>query len=399
MISYEQYLRESAVPKETLDVFLDPSRRSWAEFDPELGYTLGNSLQGKGLDGSVTVTTARLARARTPHVYAGAPPRINTYGNSFTECHQVSDAETWQEYLAGHLCEPVGNHGVGGYGLYQAYRRMIRIESVGDGADLVLLYLFADDHCRGVMRCRHAVIRIRWDHQGGMRFHNNFWANIEYDFDSGQFAERPNPLPTPESLYKMAEPDFMAEQLKDDMMVQLFVADRVDPKTLDWERLHALADALNVPRIDPGGAPDTLKQEATRLANDYGFAAAKEVIGMANRFCRERNKKLMVLLLCPVAMDQAFRGAPRYDQTMLDYFREQELPYFDMNEFHRKDFENFSVPREQYMKRYYVGHYGPAGNHLFAYALKDQVVELLDPKPLPYRQDVQPGDFDKYLPK
>ncbi len=37
--------------------------------------------------------------------------RINTYGDSFTECEQVGDGQTWQEYLAGHLGEPVRNFG------------------------------------------------------------------------------------------------------------------------------------------------------------------------------------------------------------------------------------------------------------------------------------------------
>jgi hypothetical protein len=32
---------------------------------------------------------------------------------SFTQYHQVSDGETWQEYLAAHLGEPVGDFGIG----------------------------------------------------------------------------------------------------------------------------------------------------------------------------------------------------------------------------------------------------------------------------------------------
>ena len=50
MITYEQYLRDSAVAKEVLDVYLDPSERTWAQYDPELGYTLGNSLPRDGTD-------------------------------------------------------------------------------------------------------------------------------------------------------------------------------------------------------------------------------------------------------------------------------------------------------------------------------------------------------------
>jgi hypothetical protein len=59
MITYEQYLRDSAVAKEVLDVYLDPNERTWAQFDPELGYTLGNSLPRDGLDGCSTISTAQ----------------------------------------------------------------------------------------------------------------------------------------------------------------------------------------------------------------------------------------------------------------------------------------------------------------------------------------------------
>ena len=55
MASYEQYLRESAVSREVIDMFLDASQPSWAKFDPELGYTLGNSLPRDGMDGSFTI--------------------------------------------------------------------------------------------------------------------------------------------------------------------------------------------------------------------------------------------------------------------------------------------------------------------------------------------------------
>ena len=118
--SFEQYLKESAVTRELIDRFLRGP--SWARFDPELGYVLGNYLPSDGIDGSATLSTIQSNGARTSFGYSGKKCRINTYGNSFTLCHQVSDAETWQEYLAGHLGEPIRNFGMGGYGVYQAYR-------------------------------------------------------------------------------------------------------------------------------------------------------------------------------------------------------------------------------------------------------------------------------------
>jgi hypothetical protein len=54
---------------------------------------------------------------------------------------------------------------------------------------------------------------------------------------------------------------------------------------------------------------------------------------------------------------------------------------------------------EDYMKRYYIGHYSPIGNHFFAYSIKDTIVDWLDPKPITYRSDEQRMiDFEGYLP-
>ena len=48
-----------------------------------------------------------------------------------------------------------------------------------------------------------------------------------------------------------------------------------------------------------------------------------------------------------------------------------------MNEIHLEDFKKFNLTLDQYMERYFIGHYTPAGNHFFAYAIKDKIVDLL----------------------
>jgi hypothetical protein len=51
--TFEAYLRETAVPTEAIDRFLRGP--SWAQFDPELGYILGNYLPSDGMDKSTTI--------------------------------------------------------------------------------------------------------------------------------------------------------------------------------------------------------------------------------------------------------------------------------------------------------------------------------------------------------
>ena len=86
--------------------------------------------------------------------YADQPCRINTYGNSFTQCAQVSDGESWQEILAAHIREPIRNFGVGGYGVYQAYRRAMSVEVTDIAAEYIVLNIWDDDHKRNLDAAR-----------------------------------------------------------------------------------------------------------------------------------------------------------------------------------------------------------------------------------------------------
>jgi len=399
VISFEQHLRNSAVSRELLNTFLDPSSGAWAKFDPELGYTVGNSLPRNGMDGCLTISTTQENGARTARMYTDLPCRINTYGDSFTECHQVSDGETWQEYLAAHLGEPIRNFGVGGYGVYQAYRRMVRTESSGDGAANVLLYVWGDDHLRSLMRCRHAAIYPWWDHQGGLFFHNNFWSHLEMDLSTARFVDRPNLLPDARALYRMCDPDFMYRSLRDDLMLQLCLLEHVDPSSIDPAPLHSLADCLGV-TVPRGERSRVSTETAELIGRAYGFAATRHIIDRASAFCRAHGKKLLLLLQCPTATGQVLRGEPRYDREIVDFIRERRIRFFDMNEVHGRDYRSFNLSTDDYMKRYHIGHYNPRGNHLFAYALKDLLVDVLEPKPLTYRGDARrPADCRDYLPK
>ena len=398
MTTYEQYLLECAVPKGVIDVFLDPSSPSWAQFDPEVGYILGNSLPHDGLDNCWTISTSQPNGARTSRIYSDRLCRINTYGNSFTQCHQVGDAETWQEYLAAHLGEPIRNFGMGGFGVYQVYRRMLRAERSDDGAQHVILYIWGDDHCRSVMRCRNAVTNRNWDDFGGLMFHGNYWSNIELDLESGEFEERDSLLPTRDSLYRMSEPEFMLENLRDDLMVQLSVAAAIDPSSFDLPRLNALADHLGVTRLDPESHDIVDSAEQLRFA--YGFAATEAILEKTRAFCARHDRKLMVFLLCPRATRQLLRGETRYDHQIPDYLAENGYLYFDMNRRHLEDYESFNLSVEDYMSRYFIGHYSPAGNHFFAFSVKNAIVDWLDPKPLTYRDDGSRAvEFKGYLPE
>jgi len=140
------------ISAEKIEGFLrPPPHNQWAKFDPELGYVPSDSIQRDGIDGSHTVYRYGPAGERRVINYAERPCRVNTYGNSFTQCHQVSDGETWQEALAAHLGEPVRNFGVGGYGVFQAFARLRRMERTDVKTPFLIFNIYDNDHERTIM--------------------------------------------------------------------------------------------------------------------------------------------------------------------------------------------------------------------------------------------------------
>lgn len=398
-MTYEEYIRSAAASETEIDVFLNES--SWARFDPDVGYILGNYSPFDGLDGSKTISTARQDGARTSFVYTDRPCRINTYGNSFTQCHQVSDAETWQEYLAGHLGEPIRNYGMGGFGVYQAFRRMLREESTEKGAEYLMLYIWGDDHIRTLLRCRYALTRswnIEQDKKEGVgiMFHGNFWCNIEMNMKTGALEEHESRIRTPEKLYQMTDPDWMYENLKDDLALQMYLFERGQISDIDINQMQDLAGYLDF-EINPDA--EDIRQEIRELLSKYAYAATKYILNRSIEFARDNDKKLMVILLDPGgAMRQVLNGKPRADQEIVDFLKENQFNYFDMNRVHAEDYKAFNLSLDEYYQRYFIGHYNPMGNHFFAFSIKPRIVEWLDPPPFTYRKsDTLPADFKGYL--
>lgn len=384
--SYVDYIKGSALSSEVIDTFLN--KDTWAQFDPEVGYILGNHMPHDGLDNSYTLSTVMNDGKRTNQIYADKTCRINTYGNSFTHCHQVSDAETWQEYLAGHLGEPVNNFGMGGFGVYQSYRRLLRREAVDKDSKYVILYMWGDDYVRSVFRCRYATYYKTWDNDRGYMFHGNFWSNIEMDLSAGKLVEKNNIISKKEDMRQMADPDFMYEKLKDDLMVQLHLLSRnMINADVDTDGLKKLAEICGLPVVDFSDI-EKMQHTAADLKNKYSFLATKKILKKTRNITDSLGKKLLVVHFDPNGVFRPLvNGKARYDQDVVNFINENNYKYFDMNEVHVNDFKKFNLHLEEYMKRYFIGHYKPSGNHFFAYSIKDTLVDWLDPKPITYQMD------------
>lgn len=398
--SYEQYIRAGVPSKREIDVFLN--ELSWAKFDAEVGYKLGNYIPRDGIEKSSTISTVQESRARRSFMYVDEPCRINTYGNSFTQCHQVSDGETWQEYLAAHLGEPVRNFGMGGYGAYQSYRRMLQEEKTKYAAKYIIYYIWGDDHIRSLLRCRYMLtqtwMREQYAKEGiGKMFHGNFWPNIEMDLEKGVLVEKNSLVSTSEELYYMTNPDWMYANLKDDLALQMALYKKGLTTDVDIEKLKLLAKALKY-SVDLDNKV-TIQKSVNSLLNKYAFAATKYILAKVQDYATVSNKKLMVVIFDPYDVTKSLlTNEARYDQEVIDYLRDNHFSYFDMNLVHTKDYQNYKLSIDDYYKRYFIGHYNPAGNHFFAYSIKSQIVEWLSPKPITYSDSSkQLTDFKGYL--
>ncbi|GAB3750994.1 SGNH/GDSL hydrolase family protein [Microlunatus parietis] len=388
------FLAAATLERRDLDRFLDTGEPNWARFDAELGYVPNDSRVVDGHGGATSTYRYGELGERLVINYSDRPCRINSFGDSFTQCHQVSDGETWQEYLAANLGEPIRNFGVGGYGVYQAALRLRRVQPTNIGTEYVILNIFLDDHYRNLDAYRLLRVGSDWWREQrelpvGM-FHANPWRHVRFD-PSGGLAEQPNPCPTSESLYDLCDTDFLIETFGADPVVQLLVAEQTGD--FAFVREHAeLAHSLGVEFDTTTGA--AMAASARRLYTACAFRSSIEIIESVRSELASRDQQLLILLSYPAgAVADACAGLPRADQDFVRRLDDLGIDYVDGLAAHQRDFEAFSLTPTDYVDRYYCGHYTPAGNHFFAMNVaKSAMIDWLDPRPPAYRNEAGPVD-------
>ena len=378
---YLDYIR--LTPKEIDDW---SARRSFlfGKHDPEMGFLLDNRSERHGVDNSIVhyqYDTVTGARQMLNH--AAKACRINTYGDSFVQCEQVNDGETWQEVLASHLDEPVRNYGTGN-SIYWAYRRMLREEKARP-AKYIIFNLYENDHHRNVISWQ----RIPYGKRGPKSIHPTM-PYVRVNPSTGEFTELSNVCPTPESVYKLCDLDWIYATFKDDFYLKIVVA-RENLKNGTPERSYESISRL---AADFGmdvevNNPQVLRQTAETILKQAGMYATLRTIDKVAEFCKASNRKLLFVLSYGSIhiMKQYVEEGTRFDQEMVDLLDKRGYQYTDLLEAHARDFANFKIDFETYHDRYYTGHYNPAGNYFYAHSIKDKLVEMMNPKPTPYREN------------
>jgi len=373
------------------------NKESFLKFDPELGYIQTDYIFRDGMEDTLSAYTyERQGGHRKMINYADQPCRINTYGDSFTQCAQVSDGETWQEILAAHMREPVRNFGVGGYGVYQAYRRAMRIEDTDLAAEYVILNIWDDDHFRNIDAARWN--RVAWVHKDLPRggddsylVHGFPWAHVRYDLDSRKFVELPGLCRDEQDLTKLADREYYYEVFKDDPVVHLFTLREGGEAPVD--RLEALAEAFGL-KINLRD-PKTRCDDARKLHIAYGLRSTEYILDKLRAWANQNDRKLMILLSYDTpAVRNFIETGERFDRELVDYLESNNFTYVDCLRKAADEYKAFNLSVDEYLERFYIGragaqvfgHYNPYGNFWFAFAIRKELINWLDPKPPAYRQ-------------
>ncbi len=350
------------------------SRNNGWVYDSELGWTLCDSVRPRSVDGSKGFYHYEPDGARKVVNCPEKPSRIHTYGDSFTHCDQVSDGETWQEYLAAHLREPIRNYGVGGYGVYQAYRRMLRVEAENP-APYIILNIWDDDHYRNIDSWR--AIRF-----GGRTPCGYTLPFLRVNIAEDRCEKVENICPRPADVYRLCDEDFVWRTFRDDPVLKVALAAGADEEVArklapDVAAQFGVTDQA-ILSLEPGRAIQKMHTEAA-------LYATKHVVTWTEQFARRQGKKLMLILSFGRGnIWKALTGKPEFDRTFVDWLSDKPYPVIDMRDLFKAEYEQLKMDANQYVRRYYIGHHNPAGNFFTAWALKPKLVDWLDPKPIPY---------------
>jgi hypothetical protein len=388
----KQILKTTTYRPLDVEAVLNPDKVSWCTFDPEIGYFPRNVVLKDGMDFSRTTYTYEPAGQRKMVNYADQPCRINTYGDSFTQSQQVSDDESWQERLAAHFGEPIRNFGIGGHSVFTAYKRLMKIEQGGCSAEYLLLTIYDDDHVRNLDSSRW--VRTQWNEKDLPRdrtwpLHGLPWVHLRYDLSRGCFVELPGLCRNGDDLRKLCDPDHFYQTFHDDQIVRLFALEKGGEARFD--DLEAVAEALSI-KVNLRDSTNRMT-EASKLRMIYGFKSTEYILDKLVPWMEKKNKKLIIpLTYSEGQIIHCLKGGERFDTTFIDYLNAKKITWFDSLQKHKDDFAEFRITPEKYIDRYFIkpaaaavfGHYNPLGNTFFAFAIKNDLVDWLNPKPPAY---------------
>lgn len=386
-------------PKE-IERVLDKKNPTFLKFDPVLGYLMNNHQFRDGMDKTMSDYNFETKGGHRRMInYADKPCRINTYGNSYTQCAQVSDGETWQETLAAHFREPIRNFGVGGYGVYQAYRRLMSTEQNKNLAvNNIILNIWDDDHFRNIDAARW--IRVGWIFKemprgGGPEtypVHGFPWAHIRYDLKMRKFVELDGYCKKPEDLRNLVGKDNYYNVFKEDLIAHIFtLRNGGEAGDVQIAEMEQLAEEFGI-KVNLRNK-NTRVNDAKKLHTAYSLRSTMYILDNFSKWAKSNKRKLIILLSYDVPSVKTYlEKTTRFDQDILSYLEKNDITYVDCLKKSKEDYQDYKININKYLEKLYVGragaqvfgHYNPYGNFWFAHAIRPEILKWLNPKPSPY---------------
>ena len=108
----------------------------------------------------------------------------------------------------------------------------------------------------------------------------------------------------------------------------------------------------------------------------------------------QRGQELMVLLSYDTPTVKTFiEKGERFDQELVRHLESNNFVYVDLLKKAAEEFKAFNLSVDEFLGHYYIasagaqvfGHYNSAGNFWFAHAIREELVDWLDPKPPTYQ--------------
>ena len=297
--------------------------------------------------------------------------------------------------LAAHLGEPIRNFGVGGYSLYQAFLRMKREESQVPARFLVV-NIYDDDHYRSLVGWQRAKY--------GSGILGPPLPYVTANRTRKDFREHRNPCPESKDLYDLCNLDWTYERFKDDFCLRIMLAKTNVEKGAPSDSYRDIEDlAAEHGMRTRIATPRKLLEIANELYTDSAIYSSERIVEKTVEFASDHGKKVLFIASYGAAsvanrirpghgikVPETRKPGSEFNQDFANFMKKSP-PYVDLMDEHMRDFSRRRVSLSGYLKEYYVTpitpytHYSPLGNHFTAFAAKDKLVYMLDPKPISYR--------------
>ena len=203
---------------------------------------------------------------------------------------------------------------------------------------------------------------------------------LSVDPNTDALTEHPNPCPTAESVYHMADLDWVTEAFSEREHLPL----RAALARLSQEEVAERTDTeTEVGLIESESATNMqqLRDEHRRAA----LRSSKYVITKLEEYVVANGKRLVLVLSYSASyFKERLTKGRRWDGSFVDFVSNRGYPVIDLSSAHLSDYQSFNCSADQYLERFFIGHYNPAGNHFCAMAMRDTLASYLDPGPPSY---------------